>query len=289
MRNVMKNMLPALVVLIGMTVDVQGQFGPKQGRQKSAEDLVSVSFKADTARIAPGQTFHLAIIFEIEPHWHIYWLSPGASGMPTQVDITAPEGFMVGEPRFTRPQAFGSSGVQEGLTYGYQNNVVLFVPVTAPQRLPEGVTTFDADISFLVCKSYCLMGSVKRSLTLDTGEPERQLAEISDPTLARAKKRLPRKLEQLDGAKVAFDGKVLRVRIPAGEMKVATWYPIELPGITYQNPKVDLRDGFFIATIEVQINPGNALGEELKLAGVVGLGKNRDDPSYAFELSLSEY
>ena len=72
-------------------------------------------------------------------------------------------------------------------------------------------------------------------------------------------------------------------------MKAAILYPIELPGITYQNPKVELRDGFFIATIEVEINPGNALGVELKLAGVGGLGKNRHDPSYACELSPSGY
>lgn len=288
MRNALTNAMLGLVVLLGATVDARGQFGPTQGRQKSAEDLVAVSIRADTARIAPGQRFHLAIVFEIEPHWHIYWVSPGMSGMPTQVDIVAPEGFIVGEPLYTRPQAFGSSEALGGLTYGYEKNAVLFVPITAPLDLKEGSATFKADILYLACKSICLMGNVNRSLTLETGEKENQASVRVDPILERAKNRIPRTLEQLEESKVSFDGKLLTVRIPAGDAKTATLYPIELPGITYENPNVVRKGDFFIATVEVEINPGNALGEEMKLAGVVGLGKHRDDPSYAFELSLSK-
>ncbi len=92
----------------------------------------------------------------------------------------------------------------------------------------------------------------------------------------------------MEGSKTDFDGKLLTVRIPAGDAKTAMLYPIELPGVTYENPKVVRKGDFFIATVEVEINPGNALGEEMKLAGVVGLGQDRDDPSYAFELLLSE-
>lgn len=288
MRNALTNAMLGLVVLLGATVDARGQFGPTQGRQKSAEDLVAVSIRADTTRIAPGQTFHLAIVFEIEPHWHIYWVSPGASGMPTQVDIVAPEGFVVGEPLYTRPQAFGSSETLEGLTYGYEKNAVLFVPITAPVDLKKGSATFKADILYLVCKGLCLMGNVNRSLTLETDEKENHASVNVDPILARAKNRLPRTLDHLEGANAGFDGKLLTVTIPAGDAKTAMLYPIELPGITYENPKVVRKGEFFIATVEVEINPGNALGEGMKLAGVVGLGKHRDDPSYAFELSLSK-
>lgn len=288
MRNALTNTMLGLVVLIVATVDARGQFRPTQGRQKSAEDLVDVSIRADTTRIAPGQTFHLAIVFEIEPHWHIYWVSPGTSGMPTQVDIVAPEGFVVGEPLYTRPQAFGSSATLEGLTYGYEKNAVLFVPITAPLDLTEGSATFKADILYLACKSICLMGNVDRSLTLETDEKESHASVRIDPILARAKNRLPRALEELEESTVAFDGKLLTVRIPAGDAKTAMLYPRELPGVTYENPNVELKGDFFIATVEVEINPGNALGEEMKLAGVVGLGKHRDDPSYAFELSLSK-
>ena len=288
MRNALTNAMLGLVVLLGAVADARGQFKPSQGRQKSAEDLVAVSFVSDTARIAPGQTFHLAIVFEIEPHWHIYWVSPGASGLPTQVDIIAPEGFVVGEPLYTRPQAFGSSETLEGLTYGYEKNAVLFVPITAPVDLKKGSASFQADILYLVCKSFCLMGNINRSLTLETDDKENHASIGVDPILARAKDRLPQALEQLEESKVAFDGKLLTVRISAGDSKTATLYPIELPGITYENPKVVLKGDFFIATVEVEINPDNALGEEMKLVGVVGLGKNRDDPSYMFELSLSK-
>ena len=288
MRNILTNAMLGLVVLFGTTVDVCGQFGPTQGRQKSAEDLVAVSIVSDTARIAPGETFHLAIVFEIEPQWHIYWVSPGASGMPTQVDVVAPKGFVVGKPLYTRPQSFGSSEALEGLTYGYEKSAVLFVPITAPVELKDGSASFKADVLFLVCKSLCLMGNVNRSLTLETGPTENQAAARVDPILAQAKDRLPQALEHLEGAKADFDGNLLTVRIPAGDAKTAMLYPIEVPGVTYENPRVVRKGDFFMVTVEVEINPGNALGEEMKLAGVVGLGKDRDDPSYAFELSLSE-
>ena len=70
--------------------------------EKTGEQLVSVSVKADTDHVVAGETFNLVFLFRIDPHWHIYWESPGSTGMPTTIDVTAPAGFEVGSSGPTR-------------------------------------------------------------------------------------------------------------------------------------------------------------------------------------------
>jgi DsbC/DsbD-like thiol-disulfide interchange protein len=93
---------------------------------KSAEQLVTVRGVADVDRLVPGQAFHLAFIFTIEPGWHIYWLNSGASGGPTEIKVSGPQGFTFGKALFPRPIVLHG---EEGDTYGYERQTVLFVPV----------------------------------------------------------------------------------------------------------------------------------------------------------------
>ena len=56
----------------------------------------TVELVSDASEIAPGQTFHLGVTFDKEPHWHIYWKNPGASGLAPEFDWDLPAGFEVG-------------------------------------------------------------------------------------------------------------------------------------------------------------------------------------------------
>ncbi len=134
--------LGGLVLAVGSAAYGQNPLLGQGAGHKTAEELVAVRTVADVVSIAPGQTFHLAVIFDIEPQWHIYWKNPGEGAPPPSLAIEVPKGFEVGEVRWPRPIAVESL---IGPTYVYENQAALFVPITAPdpvltrlkKRLPE--------------------------------------------------------------------------------------------------------------------------------------------------------
>jgi thiol:disulfide interchange protein DsbD len=89
--------LLSLAMMIAVTVRpaaAQDPFGPGPG-MVTGEDLVPVRFVADRDVVHAGETFHVAAIFDIEPKWHIYWMNPGMAGLPTEVEMKAPDGYAV--------------------------------------------------------------------------------------------------------------------------------------------------------------------------------------------------
>ncbi len=269
-----------LVAICGLAI-AEGAFAQGRGPQKTAEQLVRVSMTADTNSVVAGETFNLVFLFEIDPHWHIYWESPGATGMPTSIAVTAPDGFEVGPTRFTRPQRFGSADSIDGVTYGYAQHAALLVPVTAPLDLQPGRTLpFEADVMWLVCKKVCLMGQANPSITLTAGETHG--GEV-DAKVLRAKARLPRPLKTVDNATLNFDGTRLTITLPARDFEQAMLFPLERPGVTYGEPEVKVSGGMATATVAVEIARQNALGEPIVIAGVIGLGASPDDPCFSFE------
>lgn len=260
------------------------QFGPGQGGNSppSGESLVQSQVLADTTSIEPGQTFHLAVSFTIEPHWHIYWVFPGSSGMRTHIDVEAPEGFEVGDIKWPRPQRFGHDGVWD---YGYENQVILFVPVTAPEEVPAGTNRFAVDASWLVCKEACFMGSRKHTVTISgTGSGAGEMSDAREVLLKRYLDRVPEPIDQMDDASVAFDGTMLRVTGPAGEFESIEFFPIEVPGVTFGEPEMSVADGQFTLRVRVALNASNAMGEAMVVKGVIGLGDAHSDPSYSFKI-----
>jgi DsbC/DsbD-like thiol-disulfide interchange protein len=262
------------------------------GPGKTGEQLVKVRSLVDSEDLRPGDTFHLVFVFDIEPGWHIYWQNPGSSGAPTVVQVKAPVGFTVGKTKFPRPEIFKDA---EGQTYGHQRQTALFVEVTATDEVQAGKAHFSANLNWLVCKEACLMGRNQQTIDVAInpktlpGAPPRQKPEpSSDPVVQQFQKRLPEELSRLDGADSKFDESVLTVRLPANSHSTATFYPIHSPGVTYGETTVKKEADALVLSIPVTVNPNNSLGEEMKVAGVVGLGdsKSLDEPCYQFEIPL---
>ena len=282
MRPAPFNPLTPLLFCMAVSASAAGQVG--FDRTESADRLVTVRVVADAQPIAPGQTFHLAFIFEIRKHWHIYWINPGASGAPPSITIAAPAGYETGPTLFTRPQAIGSWDDDLGVTYGYEDRAVLFVPVTAPKDMTSGEATFRADVKFLVCREKCLMGNVTRSITVATTSQTDAATARPDPVIAEAMSQLPRPIEDLPGAAVRLSDSTLIITAPAGDATTATLFPIEMPGVTFGRPRITIERGVLTASVDVEVRPQNARGEPLRIAGVLGLGEKRSDPSFTFEL-----
>lgn len=279
--------LGGLVLAASSAAYGQDPLGQGAGR-KTAEELVAVRTVVDVASIAPGQTFHLAVIFDIEPQWHIYWKNPGEGAPPPTLAIEVPKGFEVGEVRWPRPIVVQSP---IGPTYVYENQAALFVPITAPDDLMDGSATIRADIRWAVCKAVCLLGRGRWSVDVRTVSADSQTDPVpvsaADPVLARLKKRLPAPLAKAAGGSADFDGTMLTITGPAMGRETLTFFPGAAPGVSYGDPTVTIEADRFRVEVAVQINRRNTLGQRVVLSGLVALGPEDDNPSYDFRVDLS--
>jgi thiol:disulfide interchange protein DsbD len=252
-------------------------------RGNSTEQLVKVRTLADVDRITPGSKFNLAFEFTLEPNWHIYWKNQGASGGPTEIKVTGPSGFGIGKTLYPRPIAIRS---EEGVSYGYQDKVIIFVEVSAPPETFSNMAMFNAQINWMVCKDVCLLGRTRQSISVPvgSGDPPSPLSPGVDPAVKEWQKRLPQKLSTASGSQINFDGATLTIRIPAQGRAKGEFFPLEVPGVTYGDATFKVESDILSVSVPVTIKPGDSLGKPMKIAGVVGLGASQTDPSYEFEI-----
>ncbi|MEE2829577.1 MAG: protein-disulfide reductase DsbD domain-containing protein [Myxococcota bacterium] len=109
-------------------------------------------------RLVEAGAGELALVFDIEEGWHIYWHNPGDSGMATTARLQPGDA----APRFPGPQRFVS---EEGnlVTYGYSGRTALFF--TAPKDREELVPR--AEARWLVCRERCVLQEGKARLSQD--------------------------------------------------------------------------------------------------------------------------
>jgi DsbC/DsbD-like thiol-disulfide interchange protein len=260
--------------------------GIRSPGEKSGEQLVRMQMSADVARIKPNEKFHLAFAFDLEPHWHIYWENAGASGAPTEIDVTAPPGFVVGKTLFPRPQTINAP---EGICYGYENRAILLVEITAPpSAMPQ--VNFSAEASWLVCKDICKMGSAKSMLSLPFGGSDMPGAQTSavNPDIAKFKSRLPKPLDSTSTSSIDFDGQTLMISIPGDGTPIAEFFPNPTPGVEFGEARFESHGGQLRTIVPVTLAPHNAMGKTMRLRGVVGRGRGLDDPCFAFDLPLAD-
>jgi thiol:disulfide interchange protein len=139
---------------------------PGLSQMRNGQQLVKAELIADVQRIEPGQTFHLGVLYRIQPNWHIYWKYPGDAGIPTQIDWHLPAGFQVGPLQWPLPAREKEPGGLE--VFDYPGEVLLFAQVRAPAQLPSGPIDFAAKSNWLVCEKECVPGAADLSLRLNS-------------------------------------------------------------------------------------------------------------------------
>jgi thiol:disulfide interchange protein DsbD len=159
----------------------------------AAPSDVKVEALPDVSHLQPGTTAHVGVHFTIPEHWHIYWENPGDSGLATTVAVEATEGVEVGALRYPAPVELELPG--DITSYGYEGEVVLFVPVTVPQDSDLTRVRLKLHARWLVCKESCVLGEadLKVDLRVRAEEPTSANAQ----RLAASKERLPRSLKKL--------------------------------------------------------------------------------------------
>lgn len=114
----------------------------------------------DQPQIA-GSGFTATVRFDIPEHWHIYWLNPGDSGIPTTVAWQPPEGYTLGaEPEYWLP-APSRIDMASIINYGFSDT--LFISRGVIPQNENATGTLRVKASWLVCKDICIPESAELS------------------------------------------------------------------------------------------------------------------------------
>jgi thiol:disulfide interchange protein DsbD len=130
----------------------------------AAHTQAQLILSADIAR--PGDTIWAGVDLKMEPGWHTYWENPGAAGMATKIQWQLPPGVIADETRWPLPEKLLPIDVT---TYGYNDEVVLLVPLKLATDLKPGALDLKADVSWLECKEVCIPGRASIQATLNIG------------------------------------------------------------------------------------------------------------------------
>lgn len=233
--------------------------------------------------IAPGATTYVALRQKIDKGWHTYWRNSGDSGEATRIAWSLPSGWTAGEIVWPAPTRQPTGPL---MNYGYKDEVLLPVPITAPATAKPGETvTLKAQATFLVCEEICVPEDAELTLSLPVAEglaePNPEWSGLIAKTLANAP--APAGLN----AVFAKQGPMLALAITGEALKGADlsdayFFPFDSTAIDHAKPQGVERgpDG-----LTLTLTPGYAFQQPqtpTAMAGVLTVG----DKSY--EVSAAE-
>ena len=135
--------------------------------------------------LRPGVRAWLGLKIVHKKGWHTYWLNPGDSGLPTQLQWQLPPGLQAGDIAWPVPQRLPIGPL---MNHGYEGTLLLPVPLTVDKPLAEGPLTIRLRADWLVCENVCIPEGGDFSLTLPAGAARAALVKdvaLFDQTLAR--------------------------------------------------------------------------------------------------------
>ena len=242
-------------------------------QQAAAEDAphTRVRLLADSKGIVPGRQFVAGLLMKMDPGWHTYWKNAGEAGLTTKVSWTLPEGFRAGDILWPVPHKY----IEEGdvLTYGYQGENMLLVPLSAPASLKPGTrVTLKARIEWLECEHICVPREATVTLTLPviTGSrlPDNEKLFVS------FKEKVPASFDSTAGVLLTVNAEkgTVELRLEPknfGEFAVqnepvADFYPEELPGILIGRTKVQAASGEAVLSVPLSASQGVNGGRTLR-------------------------
>ena len=244
------------------------------GQQNKGHANVEVF--GDVGWIGPGQTSNIIVLITPDDSWHVYWKNPGASGAPTVIEIDAPDGYEIGEPLFPRPTTFRDS---EGLTYGYNNPVAIFIPVTAPDSVTDGQVTFQVTTLWLACNKVCVMGEKEIDFTLSVNSHQ-QGPIHRDMRTSRWMSLLPRDISDLEGGECDVIDTSLHI-IGISDLHPVRFIGVDRLGVRFGNPEIAYpEEGGFRLTIPLLLDFSLFSSDPMEIEGLLLLGRKNEDPSF---------
>ena len=159
--------------------------------------MVQARLVFDRQNTQPGQVFRVGVLLSIEPGWHVYWLNPGFSGFPTEVQWSSTQATF-GPTRYPAPTTFyEADGVNVQTLHYYERQGL----IAAPGRSAAGYREYRPT-------SIGRIRAIKRAQRLGF-----TLKEIKELTGLSDEERVSEELRVLVGDKLAeIDDKIASLR-----------------------------------------------------------------------------
>ncbi|KMO14122.1 protein-disulfide reductase DsbD family protein [Methylobacterium platani] len=140
-----------------------GPVAAQAPRPSKYADLVRAELVTEESAVAPGATLTAGVRLTMKPGWHVYWRNPGDSGLPPEIAWSLPAGFSAGAVAWPAPERIP---VGDLMNFGYEDEVLLTVPVAVPATLGPGPVSLRAKVSYLVCERECVPGEASLATSL---------------------------------------------------------------------------------------------------------------------------
>jgi suppressor for copper-sensitivity B len=249
-RNQTTALVSALMlVLIGWSSAAHAVSSEWVETQQTATRIIAASDAlGDEGRIQVGLQFNL------EPHWKVYWRSPGDAGFPPKLDFTGSENVSATDLSWPIPERFSVIGLE---TLGYEDEVVF--PFTLAAIDPTKPAKLVARVNYLTCNDVCIPYEANLAMTIPPGKGE-PTAYVHD--IGKFESQVPNSPEaaRLDVTKLNIeksDKSIYLVAtatsdIPLNNPDVFIEGPVAT-GLGFSRPNVEIADDGMSATMRVAV------------------------------------
>ena len=176
--------------------------------------------------VEPGKPVWLGLQLAHAPEWHTYWKNSGDSGLPTMLEWTLPAGVSAGDIAWPTPKKIPIGTLAN---YGYENTVLLPVPLTVSPAFGSSQLTVKLKASWLICKKECIPQEGEFALQIPVKSSSASSSREFAATFAASPQPLAGTGSQIDvgpksiqvtlrGLPAAFQGKTLALYPETGSV-----------------------------------------------------------------------
>ena len=162
--------------------------------------------------IGPGKPISLGLLLDHQPQWHTYWVNPGDSGLPTELQWSLPKGAQAGAIDWPVPKKMKIGALAN---LGYEGQVLLPVQVQLQNGFKAEADSVMVRLhaSWLVCRQECIPQEGDFSLVI----PVRGSTSLHGALFEAALQKRPAILGGQAHSEFAPEGLLLRVQgLPQG-------------------------------------------------------------------------
>jgi thiol:disulfide interchange protein len=146
---------------------------------------------AEMTAAVPGAQLTLGLLLEHDKNWHTYWRNPGDSGLPTELELTLPDGVVAEPIAWPHPQRFELADI---VNFGYGERQLLPVSIVIPADFAAPTLPVRAVARWLICEVECIPGKAEYALELPLA-PTAAVDSRWGDDFAAARAHLPRVAE----------------------------------------------------------------------------------------------
>jgi suppressor for copper-sensitivity B len=157
--------LGAAVTVVALTAGLPARAEPAASPWFETEQG-EVRLLAAQPAIGADNEIELGLEFRLQPHWKIYWRSPGDAGYPPRLDWTGSRNLKSAQIEWPAPQRFSVLGLE---TVGYSGTVVL--PIIARLDEAGAPLALRLGLDYLTCSEICIPYQTTLTLDLPAGPP----------------------------------------------------------------------------------------------------------------------